>query len=76
MNEKARRTRKLSVADFLATKEAPELERVLQKLNGGTFMCCHTAIYEATGIWIPELVPVFQRLDAALAFNELPAELR
>jgi hypothetical protein len=76
VNEKAKRTRKLTIADFLSTKEAPELERVLDKLNGGTFMDCHTAVYEATGLWIPELVPVFQRLDAALAFKELPAEVR
>jgi hypothetical protein len=39
-------------------------------------MWCHTRIREETGIWIPELVPVFQHLDARLAFKDLPRELQ
>ena len=70
-----KRVQKLSVKDFLSTKESPNVEAILGKLNGGTFMECHTAFFEATGIWIPELVPVFQRLDAGLAFRDLPAEV-
>ena len=43
-----------------------DLEALVGKFNGGTFMECHTWLYSETGIWIDELVPVFQKLDAAL----------
>jgi hypothetical protein len=33
-------------------------------------MDCHRAFFDATGIWIPELVPVFQKLDAGIAFRD------
>lgn len=68
--------RKLSIKEFQATRQSQAIEAVLKNLNGGTFMDCHTKFFEATGIWIPELVPIFQRLDAGLAFKELPAEVR
>ena len=35
----------------------------------------HKAIFDATGIWIDELVPVFQKLDAALAHRDMRPEL-
>jgi hypothetical protein len=73
---KPQRVQILSLKDFQNTKGAPDIEAVLGKLNGGSFMECHTAVFESTGVWIPELVPVFQRLDAALAFRELPSEVR
>jgi hypothetical protein len=68
--------RKVSLEEFSREQQTPEIEAVLGMLNGGSFMQCHTAIREQTGIWIDELVPVFQRLDAALAFKELPADVR
>jgi hypothetical protein len=34
-------------------------------------MECHTWIYQSTGIWIDELVPVFQKLDAHLVTRHL-----
>ncbi|MCP5059223.1 MAG: hypothetical protein GY937_21160 [bacterium] len=72
----AKRVQKLSLKEFEATKGIPAIEAVLDRMNGGTFMDCHTAFFEATGIWIPELVPVFQRLDAGLTFKDLPAAVR
>jgi hypothetical protein len=60
-------TQKLTVKDFLAREESPEIRSLVGKFNGGSFMCCHTQIFAETGIWIEELVPVFQRLDAHLA---------
>src|SRR5262245_20758846 len=63
----AKETSKISVAQFLARKEAPEIHALIGKFNGGAFMTCHTAVFAQTGIWIEELVPVFQRLDAHLA---------
>ncbi len=66
------RLQTLSLKEFMGRRETGEIEEVLSKLNGGSFMDCHVAIFEQTGVWIPELVPVFQRLDAALAFRDLP----
>jgi hypothetical protein len=76
MTNEVRRTRKLSLDEFRSTKDTPNVEALIGSLNGGNFMKCHTAFYAATGIWIPELVPVFQKLDAGLLTQELPAELR
>lgn len=60
-------TPKLSVHQFLARKEAPDVAALVGKFNGGAFMCCHTHLFAQAGIWIEELVPVFQKLDANLA---------
>lgn len=70
------RLQRLSLEDFKARKETPAIEALMGQLNGGTFMECHQRIFEQTGIWVPELVPVFQKLDAMLVFRQLPAELR
>lgn len=67
MSDGSKSARKMSVEQFLAREEAPEIQSLLGKFNGGSFMCCHTAIFAETGIWIEELVPVFQKLDAQLA---------
>jgi len=32
--------------------------------NNDSLMCCHVKTFQQTGIWIEELVPVFQKLDA------------
>ena len=49
-----------------------QIETVLGELQQGTFGDCHTAIFEKTGVFIPELVPVFEKLDAMLAFRKAP----
>jgi hypothetical protein len=61
----------LTLEEFRNLKQAPEIQAILGKLNGGTFMECHQKIFASTGIWIPELVPVFEKLDATLAFRNL-----
>ena len=76
MEKELKRVRKISLEDFKAMKDTPAVEKVIGQLNGGAFMCCHVEFFEATGIWIPELVPVFQKLDSALLTKELPAVLR
>jgi hypothetical protein len=68
--------KKLSLEQFKATREPAGVEAILSRLNGGSFMKCHQMIFEQTGLWIPELVPVFQKLDAALLIRELPANLQ
>ncbi|HEX8903231.1 MAG TPA: hypothetical protein VF771_00155 [Longimicrobiaceae bacterium] len=67
---------KLSLEQFKRAPTPHGAEALLSRFNGGTFMQCHQRIYAETGIWIPELVPVFQKLDATLALRELPRELQ
>jgi hypothetical protein len=62
------RTRRMTLSDFLASEQAPSV-KVGRRFNGGAFMCCHRLIFAETGIWIEELVPVFQKLDATLAVS-------
>ncbi len=58
--------RRLTLKEFLAEGTAPHV-RVSDRFNGGSFMDCHCRIFAETGIWIEELVPAFQKLDAHLA---------
>ncbi len=70
------KVRRISLAEFEKHPAPAGFEAVLSQLNGGTFMECHKLIAAETGVWIEELVPVFQKLDAALAARPLPAALR
>jgi hypothetical protein len=63
--------RKMNLDEFKKTPAPKGLENVLGMLRGGTFMDCHTAVYQSTGIWIEDLVPVFQKLDAHLVARHL-----
>ena len=58
---------RLTIKEYLTKQEAPDVQNLLGRFNGGAFMCCHTKIFAETGVWIEELVPVFQKLDANLA---------
>jgi hypothetical protein len=62
-------THKFTIEQFLAHEESPQVKALVGKFNGGAFMCCHTQYFAETGIWIEELVPVFQKIDATLAVN-------
>jgi hypothetical protein len=70
------KTQKMTLDQFKTTRQTGEIEAVIKQLNGGSFMQCHQLIFEQTGIWIDDLVPVFQKLDALATFRELPAEVR
>lgn len=71
------KVKKVSLAEFKAMKGEHDIDALLSHFNGGSFMECHCKVFAATGIWIEELVPVFQRLDAHLATrNILPPEVR
>ncbi|MGY6163819.1 hypothetical protein [Paraburkholderia strydomiana] len=63
--------KKLTLDEFKKEPAPKGLENVLDMLRGGTFMECHTQIYESTGIWVEDLVPVFQKLDAILVARKL-----
>jgi hypothetical protein len=58
--------RRLTLEEFLAQGEAPKVEFGAH-FNGGPFMDCHCRVFDETGIWIEQLVPAFQKLDAQLA---------
>jgi len=59
-------TRRLSLEQFLADEKTARVS-VGEHFNGGAFMDCHCRVFAETGIWIEELVPVFQKLDSHLA---------
>jgi hypothetical protein len=54
----------LSLEQFKAIPEPEAWARYLGKISGGTFTECHMTVQRQTGLWIEELVPVFQKLDA------------
>lgn len=58
--------RRLTLGEFLQESHAPKVATG-QNFNGGAFMDCHCRVFSETGIWIEELVPAFQKLDAHLA---------
>jgi hypothetical protein len=66
----------ITLEEFKKSPPPQGTEAILGKLNGGTFMECHTAIFASSGIWIEDLVPVFQKLDAMLMTRPLPAGIR
>ncbi len=65
------KNQRLSLEEFQRDDVLAEVAKLAGSINGGTFMGCHKALFDATGIWIEELVPVFQKLDAALATRDL-----
>jgi hypothetical protein len=62
----------ITLDELQKRKNKPELQAILGLLNRGTFMDCHCIVAETLGFWVPELVPVFQKLDAALLTRPLP----
>ena len=64
--------RNLSLDEFISTP-SPEAWTKLQAVNKNLFKnCknfseCHIQVRAETGIWIEELAPVFQKLDASLS---------
>lgn len=71
------RLRRIPLKEFEQLKEPMVEQEIMRILNdGGSFMCCHQMIREKTGIWIPELVPVFEKLDAMLTLRGLDKELK
>lgn len=63
------KARSMSLEEFMKTAGSEEVKNLTARITGGTYSGCHTAFFEATGIWIPELVPVFQKLDAMMVIR-------
>lgn len=67
----APKAQRMSLAEFQKSDFlGGDITKLLGSFNGGSFMWCHSKIFESTGIWIEELVPVFQKLDAALVTKQ------
>lgn len=64
-----KRAKKMTLDEFMKSAGDKDVNNIFKRVNGGTFMACHVAFYEATGIWIPELESVFQKLDAMLVLR-------
>jgi hypothetical protein len=63
--------RHMSLEEFKKERAPHGTDQLLKVFNGGTFFECHQAIFAATGIWVDDLVPVFQKLDAFLITRNL-----
>ncbi len=70
--------RKMSLEEFMKEAGGTKINEIFSKVNTGSYAACHVAFYEATGIWIPELQEVFQKMDAMAVMGEKiqPQELR
>lgn len=58
----------IPLAKLKGFKLPPEIYRMVQKdvLRGKGFEACHQLIREQSGVWIPELDPIFKELDRML----------
>jgi hypothetical protein len=59
----------MTLDEFVKKAGSDEVQKIFQRVSGGAYSACHTAFFKATGIWIPELVPVFKKLDAMMALR-------
>lgn len=62
--------KKMSLDSFMKEAGGRDLNAIFQNVKTGSYSACHVAFCEATGIWIPELVPVFQKMDAIAVMGE------
>ena len=74
--EQKQQVKRITLDEFMEQPLPTGASRLLSNFNGGSFMECHQKIFAEYGIWVEELVPVFQRFDAMVAFRKLPEELR
>lgn len=56
--------RELNLEQFRTLAEPALWERI-HGIDNDSLMCCHVKTFQQTGVWLEELVPVFQKLDAA-----------
>jgi hypothetical protein len=62
----SQKAHRMTLKEFLSEDHAPKVQLGSQ-FNGGSFMDCHCRVFAETGVWIDELVPVFQKLDSHIA---------
>jgi len=58
----------IHLEELKSFKLPAEVAKMVRKdaLNGKGFEACHKVIRAQSGIWIPELNPIFQKLDKML----------
>lgn len=57
----------LSLEQFRSHPIPDQWEKLIGKVQAGSFLECHARVRRETGIWIEELTPVFLKLDALSA---------
>ncbi|SOB88671.1 hypothetical protein [Streptomyces sp. 1331.2] len=66
----------LTLDQFLNEAGPEGFQELVGRISGGSFSECHIVIAQETGIFIDELVPIFQKLDALLVTRPLPSALQ
>ncbi len=61
------KVRSMTLDEFRTLDLPVGVEDLFSEREGKTFMMCHLEMRDKHGIWIPELVPVFEKLDAVRA---------
>lgn len=57
----------MTLEEFKQMDTSIAVEDLFRHGEGHTFMMCHKDMREKHGIWIPELVPIFEKMDAMRA---------
>ena len=57
----------MTLAEFQKMNSPVATKDLFSHIEGHTFMMCHEEMRKKHGIWIPELVPVFEKMDAMRA---------
>jgi hypothetical protein len=65
----------MTLDEFQAESGQTDIQDLVGRITSGSFMECHKKIAEERGIWIDELVPIFEKLDALLVTRPLPQKL-
>ncbi len=62
----------IRLSELQKYKLPPEVAKLVKRdaLNGKGFAECHRTIRAQSGIWIPELDPIFKRLDKMLGLPQ------
>ncbi len=62
-----RTVKPMTLEEFKRMDGPIAVEDLFRHGEGHTFMMCHKDMREKHGIWIPELVPIFEKMDAMRA---------
>ena len=57
----------MTLKEFQSLNGVGSVAQLFSHLKCGTFTKCHEEMRKEHGVWIPELVPVFKKLDALAA---------
>ncbi len=57
----------MTLQEFQTLNGVGSVAQLFSHLKCGTFTKCHEEMRREHGVWIPELVPVFKKLDAMAA---------